>query len=29
MNRCELVALVACVGILIAYIIHNHGHFIR
>jgi hypothetical protein len=28
MNRCEIVALVVCVGILIAYIVHNHGHFI-
>ena len=29
MSRCEIVALVVCVGILIAYIVHNHGHFIR
>jgi len=29
MNRCEIVALVACVVILISYIISQHGHVIR
>lgn len=29
MNRYEIVASVACVAILITYIVHNHGAFIR
>lgn len=29
MSPCEIVALLVCIGILIVYIIHNHGHVIK